>query len=107
MSSQPTPHSQLSLHAQQRSQQRAIPNSFIQTAMHWGREEYLSTGVYRYFVGWRDLKMASRFGHCLRDVLGLVVICSAQDTVITAYWRRQGTGPRMAPYVRTNLRGVQ
>ena len=107
MSSKSTATSMLSLHAQQRSQQRAIPKSFIQIAMHWGREEYLSTGVYRYFVGWRELTMASRFGHCLRDVLGLVVICSAKDTIITAYWRRRGSGPRMAPYVRRKLRDAR
>ena len=93
---------QLSNHAKIRSQQRNLTIQIIHETIQWGHEEYLFDGRYRYIVGWREARKAKAKGYCLHKALGAVVICSFDDGVITVWWDKSRSKPRMSPYIRSH-----
>ena len=76
-------------HAKRRMQQRAISKKYIQMALDWGREKYQTGGTYQYRIGYREAHRAKAQGLDVMQCLGLVVITTANTTIITTYWSRK------------------
>lgn len=72
-------------HARWRKQQRGISDEAIRTAIDWGREFPVGNGRTGFFLGRREVRLASLTGDDLRTHARTVVIVDGTNLVVTTY----------------------
>ena len=74
----------LSVHANRRCQQRAIPSESLRAALDWGDVFYVRERRMAFFLGRRATARAARRGICVEPYTNTLVIVGDDGTVITA-----------------------
>lgn len=73
----------ISSHASRRKQQRAITDSQLDLVLDWGRQWRQPGGRTAFFLGRRDVRLASNRGVDLRDALHVAAVVADNGLVIT------------------------
>ena len=72
-----------SRHAKRRSQQRAIDNTAVQAALNWGTVIRQYGGSRVFHLGKAEVRAARQLGLRLERHMGVAVVLSAEERVIT------------------------